>query len=154
VGQTRAQRLEAVALEGMSQDHKLVLQPMVRAMAKMIDEATKPKEKRAKDPQTTGDWHAGNRALADLELIAHTAVAWQPVQPRTVAALGKAVRELRLSDPDIIKLAQWLEGGGLSWMDELPTTSYIARHLADLVAKSRASLPKSERSALDRVREK
>jgi hypothetical protein len=154
VGQTRAQRFEAVGLEKLSPEQKLVMQPLIRAMAAMLDEATKPKEKKVKDPLAGQDWKHGKRALDNLASWAPGAVAWSPVQAGTVLALGKAVRQLGLDDNDMAILAGWLDTGGLSWMKEKPTTSYIARNLADLVAKSRAALPREMRSALDRVRER
>lgn len=157
MGQTRAQKLEAVGLEGMSEEHKLVLQPMVRAMARMIAEATKPKEKRAKDPEASADYRAGKAAHTFLSHgYGKDAVAWEPVQARTLITLGKAVRETLAGDKEFTALGWWLEEGGLDWMSDPPTTSYIARNFADLVAKAEAwadkRVGKQPTSALDRVR--
>lgn len=152
MGQTRWQRLVAVGLEGMSEDHKLVCTPMVRAIARMIDEATKPKEKRGRVPEAQNDWRIGNEVVNNLASWAPGTVAWEPVQARTLVALGRAYREGDLRGSDELMLANWLRDGGLSWMNEKPTTSYVARNLVDLVAKARAAQPKQDSSALDRVR--
>ena len=151
MGQTRAQKLEAVALEGMSEEHKLVLQPMIRAMAKMIAEATKSKERRATDPESSVDYVRGEKAWRVLSVA--IGVAWEPVQAVTLKALGRAVKQLNLSDADLWAVRDYIWTGGLAWMSETPTTSYVVRNLADLVAKARHRA-KQETSALDRVRDR
>jgi hypothetical protein len=68
-------------------------------------------------------------------------------------SLGKTTRDAGIAEADLDKLGLWLKLGGLNWMTEKPTTSYIAAKLVDLVAKARVTRA-DEGSALDRVRER
>lgn len=153
MAKTRAQTLADVGLECIPDPtQRLAVTPLVRAMAAMIAKATEPKPKRARDPEAGADYRVGTDALNTLMYWAPGAVAWTPVQSRTIAALGRAAREMCLHTEDLQTLGGWLDVGGLSWMKEMPTTAYIARNLGDLVARSRAATPAEAQSALDKVR--
>ena len=152
MGKSREQQILEAGLAKLGPEHKLVLTPIVTAMAAMIAEATKPKAKRAKDPEASRFYAEGQEVHRLLRSWAPDAVAWYPVQGVTLVALGKAARPL--NDSDLRQLGVYLRNGGLAWMKEKPTTSYIARNLVDLVAKARAAAPSAQESALDKVRDR
>ena len=152
MGKSREQQILEAGLAKLGPEHKLVLTPIVTAMAAMIAEATKPKAKRAKDPEASRFYAEGQEVERLLRSWAPGAVAWEPVQSSTLVALGKTAD--KVSNHDLDCLGAYLAGGGLAWMKEKPTTSYIARNLVDLVAKARAAAPSAQESALDKVRDR
>lgn len=132
---------------------KLALTPLCRAIAAMVAEATKPSTKRKKAPDERVDYLRGRDIWEELRKAAPDAVAWEPCAKVTLSALGKAAHEAGADAFDLHSLAQFLRNGGLAWMRETPTTSYIARNLAELVARARATRKKgAAESALDRIR--
>lgn len=154
MARTREQQIYEAGLARLENhpEVKLAAGPMLRAMAAMIAEATKPKAKRAKNPEASRFYVEGQWVHGLLRRQAPGAVAWEPVQPVTLVALGRAADWV--SNDDLDKLGHYLRNGGLAWMSDKPTTSYIARNLVDLVAKARAWGGPVQESALDKVRER
>ncbi len=131
--------------------------PLLRAIAVMLDRALP--EKKPYAPRNGKDFMAGQEMLDLLRQKAPDDVLWDPATPTNVRGLGIAGRTI---GGDALTIAAgvgwWLRDGGLSWMRDKPTLTYIVRNYGDLVARSRESAKRAkivapEESALDRLRE-
>lgn len=130
---------------------------LLAAVAVMLAKAIEPKAARkAREPDGGKSLFAGQDFLAVLQNLAPNAMAYEPVATGTLVQLGRAVRGFSLTLDDAENLGRYLAGGGLAWMRDKPTPSYLAYRLADVVARARVAAATQEPEADDlaRLREK
>lgn len=131
------------------QDHALI-----RAVAAMLVEATKPASKKTKDPEAGADFVRGRDFWNRMAQIAPDALFYVTL-PRTHTAAGKQLKQLDVTEADVKAIALWLNNGGLAWMRDKPAWSQFVRNLPDHLARARAyEQPALPGTALDQVRKK
>lgn len=135
---------------------------LIAAWATMLDLALP--EKKAYTPRGAAskeDLSWGKAVHGYLVKQAPDAAVWLPCSNGQLVLLGAAARECtsetEQARKDVQRVASWLVGGGLSWMREKPTMSYVSRNYVDMVARARqsgtADALTAEQGALDRLRE-
>jgi hypothetical protein len=156
---TRAGKLYHKGLEAFESDSLKEISDvgagMLRAMAVMIAEATKPKQ-RASNGRTLKHMESGLFAYELLKKKAPEALVYEPVARHTFSRLGKILDDANITDAQFTILIDWLKAGGLSWMHSPPTWGQFVTKCIDWIARaqheaqSQIELPLSD---LDRLRE-
>ncbi len=138
-------------------DDKLIwADALLRGVAEIVAEATKPKVKSGSPSQR--DRLLGMAVYEKLKEQAPKAIAYTPVEQYTFSQLGKKWRMADITERQLAIVASWMTtGGGLAWHEgPVPWGMFVGKCI-DWVARAEVWWGKQhgarEENTLDRLRE-
>jgi hypothetical protein len=132
---SRSERLYAVGLEAWGVEEDC---PLLRGIAAMIDEATKPATKRAPKETKPVVFAPANVFDALEEHCAHK-IQLRPYDNRTFPALARTIASMpELEGTDLDKLCDWINGGGLDWYKGSATWNHAVKNFATWIQAARS----------------
>ena len=155
---TREDKLKELGLETFDREIENLgsrSRALMAGLAAVVAEATKPKAKR-KSPTTYQDRQKGQEVYDLLREQAPSALAYKPLQDRTLGQLGKALRDASITNQHVINLSRWLQSKPFEWRDNKPTWGEFVKKAIDWIAQSeewiRKTRPQDVGTDLDALR--
>ena len=131
---SRSERLYAVGLEAWGVEEDC---PLLRGIAAMIDEATKPATKRA-PKETKPVVFAPANVFDALEEHCAGKLHLRPYDESSFRTLGRVIKNMPgLEGADLDKLCDWINAGGLDWYKGSATWTHCVRNFSSWVTAAR-----------------